>query len=69
MSEQAISTLSPRVVCFLIYPGIAAFDVAGPAQAVSAAGPGRYKIVLASIAGGSIESDCTGVAFGSVSEF
>jgi transcriptional regulator GlxA family with amidase domain len=58
---------SPRSICFLIYPGVASFDVAGPVQAFRAAGLNRYNVVLCSIAGGLTESDCPGVAFGSVS--
>jgi transcriptional regulator GlxA family with amidase domain len=54
-------------VCFLIYPGVASYDVAGPVQAFRATGLDRYNVVLGSVAGGLIESDCPGVAFGSVS--
>jgi transcriptional regulator GlxA family with amidase domain len=54
-------------VCFLIYPGIASYDVAGPVQALRATGLDRYNVMLTSVTGGLIESDCPGVAFGSVS--
>jgi transcriptional regulator GlxA family with amidase domain len=55
-----------RKVCFLIYPGVASYDVAGPVQALRATGLGVYDVTLASVAGGLVESDCPGVAFGSV---
>jgi transcriptional regulator GlxA family with amidase domain len=64
MVTPAMSTR--RTVCFLIYPGVASYDVAGPVQALRATGLGRYEVVLASVAGGLVESDCPGVAFGSV---
>lgn len=54
-------------VCFLIFPGVASYDVAGPAQAFRAVGAGRYNVTLTSPAGGMVESDCPGVAFGTVS--
>ena len=54
-------------VCFLIYPGIASYDVAGPVQALRATGRDRYNVMLTSVTGGLIKSDCPGVAFGSVS--
>lgn len=57
---------TPRTVCFIIYPGVASYDVAGPVQALRATGLDRYQVVLGSVAGGLIESDCPGVAFGSV---
>lgn len=53
-------------VCFLIYPGVASYDVAGPAQALAVAGEGTYHVTIASVAGGAIESDCPGLAFTSV---
>ena len=53
-------------MCFLIYPGVDPFDVAGPTRAFSAAGLERYKIVLSSVSGGLIQSDSPGVAFQSV---
>jgi transcriptional regulator GlxA family with amidase domain len=52
-------------VSFLIYPGVASYDVAGPAQALASAGERRYEIMLLSVPGGLIESDCPGVSFGS----
>ncbi len=52
-----------REVAFLIFPGVAGYDVAGPAQALSIAG--IYRITLVSLAGGLVESDCAGVSFGS----
>lgn len=55
------STSSHRTV-FLLYPGVAALDVAGPAQAFAAAGHDRYALDLVSLAGGSIPTDCRGVA-------
>ena len=63
---QSRSTAAPLSVCFLIYRGVAPYDVAGPAQALRATGLGRYKVVICSIEGGLVESDCPGVAFGSV---
>ena len=59
--------MAPHNVCFLIYPGVASYDVAGPVQALRATGLDHYNVVLGSVAGGLIESDCPGVAFGSVS--
>lgn len=53
-------------VVFLIYAGVAAFDVAGPSQAFAVAGKGVYEVILASVSGGLIESDCPGVSFDSV---
>jgi transcriptional regulator GlxA family with amidase domain len=53
-------------VCFLIYPGVASFDVAGPAQALRSTGLGHYQVVMASVDGGSVETDCAGVAFTTV---
>jgi transcriptional regulator GlxA family with amidase domain len=53
-------------VCFLIYPGVASYDVSGPAQALRATGLHNYNVVMASVAGGLVESDCPGVSFGSV---
>jgi hypothetical protein len=35
-------------VSFLIYPGVASYDVAGPAQALASAGERRYEIMLLS---------------------
>ena len=55
-----------RRVAFLIFPGVAGYDVAGPSQALSAAGPGAYQVALVSLAGGLVESDCPGVSFGSI---
>lgn len=43
------------------------YDVAGPVQALRATGLDRYNVTLTSVTGGLIESDCPGVAFGSVS--
>ncbi|WP_336596768.1 GlxA family transcriptional regulator [Paraburkholderia bengalensis] len=54
-------------VCFLIYHGVASYDVAGPAQAFAVAGSGRYDVTIASVSGGSVESDCPGLSFSSVS--
>ncbi|MGF6767944.1 transcriptional regulator GlxA family with amidase domain [Paraburkholderia sp. GAS199] len=59
--------MNPHKVCFLIYPGVASYDVAGPAQAFAVAGKDRYSVTIASVSGGLIESDCPGVSFGSVS--
>ena len=56
----------PHRVCFVIFPGVASYDVAGPAQALAATGAGRYAVTLRSVAGGIIESDCPGVAFDSL---
>lgn len=53
-------------VCFLIYPGVASYDVAGPAQALRSAGLERYEVVVASVTGASIESDCPGLSFSTV---
>ncbi|WP_341962653.1 DJ-1/PfpI family protein [Pseudomonas sp. RC10] len=53
-------------VCFLIYPGVASYDVAGPAQAFAVAGEGQYEVIIASVNGGRVESDCPGLAFDSV---
>jgi transcriptional regulator GlxA family with amidase domain len=53
-------------VCFLIYPGVASYDVAGPAQAFRSAGLERYEVVVASVTGASIESDCPGLSFSTV---
>jgi len=58
--------MSPHRVSFLIYPGVASYDVAGPAQALASAGEGRYDVTLLSTSGGLIESDCPGLSFGSV---
>jgi transcriptional regulator GlxA family with amidase domain len=58
--------MSPHRVSFLIYPGIASYDVAGPAQALASAGERRYDVTLLSVSGGLVESDCPGVSFGSV---
>jgi len=52
-------------VVFLVYPGVASYDVAGPAQALAVAGDGAYQISLVSVSGGMIESDCPGLFFGS----
>ncbi len=56
-------------VSFLIYPGVASYDVAGPAQALAAAASskGRYEVTIRSVNGGLIESDCPGLTFSSVS--
>lgn len=53
-------------VCILIYPGVASFDVAGPAQALAVAGESRYTITTVSVPGGVVESDCPGVSLGSI---
>jgi transcriptional regulator GlxA family with amidase domain len=58
--------VKPHRVCFLIYPGVASYDVAGPAQALAAAGGGRYSVTIVSVPGGLVESDCPGLAFGSI---
>ncbi|MCE4226617.1 helix-turn-helix domain-containing protein [Methylobacterium sp. C25] len=55
-----------RNVCIVVYPGVASYDVAGPVQALRATGLGTYAVTLASVSGGLVESDCPGVAFGSV---
>jgi transcriptional regulator GlxA family with amidase domain len=57
--------MKPHQVCFLIYPGVASYDVAGPAQALAAAGDDKYNVMLVSVSGGLIESDCPGLSFGS----
>jgi transcriptional regulator GlxA family with amidase domain len=56
----------PHTVCFLVYPGVASYDVSGPAQALRSTGLSNYKVVMASVTGGLVESDCPGVAFGTV---
>ena len=53
-------------VCILIYPGVAALDVAGPAQALAVAGKDGYSVTIASVAGGSVATDCPGLALDSV---
>ena len=58
--------MTPHHVCFVIFPGVASFDVAGPAQALAATGAGRYAVKLLSLSGGVVESDCPGVSFDSV---
>lgn len=58
--------MNPHRVSFLIYPGVASYDVAGPAQALASAGERRYDVTLLSVPGGLVESDCPGVSFGSV---
>ena len=55
--------MTERPVAFLIYPGVASLDVAGPAQALAVSGPGEYAVTLLSVGGGLIDSDCPGVAF------
>jgi transcriptional regulator GlxA family with amidase domain len=57
--------MNPHGVSFLIYSGVASYDVAGPAQALASAGERRYDVTLLSVSGGLIESDCPGVSFGS----
>lgn len=52
-------------VAIVLYPGVAPFDVAGPAQAFSAAGD-RYRLHCVSVAGGSITTDCAGLTLGSM---
>ena len=61
-----------RRVVFVVYPGVTLLDVTGPLQAfssannVSAAGEGRaYSIIVASIEGGPILTDCN-IELGSV---
>jgi transcriptional regulator GlxA family with amidase domain len=61
-----MTTNRPHTVCFLIYPGVASFDVAGPAQALRATGLDHYKVVLCSVSGGVVESDCPGLSFDTV---
>lgn len=56
----------PHLACFVLYPGVAPYDVAGPAQALAAAGIDHYRVTLLSTSGGLIESDCPGVSFGSL---
>jgi transcriptional regulator GlxA family with amidase domain len=63
---QPSEMVNSHQVCFLIYPGVASYDVAGPAQALAAAGGGRYNVTVASVSGALIESDCPGLSFGSV---
>ena len=58
--------MTPHNICFFIFPGVASYDVAGPVQALRATGLDRYNVVLGSVTGGLVESDCPGVAFGSV---
>ena len=48
-------------VVFLLYPGVAPFDVAGPAQAFGRAGADRYAVAAVSIAGGLIDTDVPGI--------
>ena len=48
-------------VVFLLYPGVAPFDVAGPAQAFARAGADRYAVAAVSIAGGLIDTDVPGI--------
>lgn len=55
--------MNEHSVGFLIYPGVASLDVAGPAQALAVAGEGQYRVTLLSVAGGLVESDCPGVSF------
>ncbi len=55
----------PHVVCFLLYEGVASYDVAGPAQALRATGLEHYQVILCSLAGGRVESDCPGLSFDS----
>lgn len=50
--------------CFLIYPGVAAYDVAGPAQALAVAR--RYSVTTVSVTGGSVPTDCPGLSFDSL---
>lgn len=54
----------PHEVAFVLYPGVAPFDVAGPAQAFSAAGD-AYRLHFVSVAGGSVVTDCGGMTLGS----
>jgi transcriptional regulator GlxA family with amidase domain len=58
--------MTPHRVSFLIYPGVASYDVAGPAQALASAGERRYAVTVLSLFGGLVESDCPGLSFGSV---
>lgn len=58
--------MKPHRICLLIYPGVACYDVAGPLQALAAAGNGLYSVTLVSPSGGPIESDCLGLSLGSV---
>jgi transcriptional regulator GlxA family with amidase domain len=53
---------APHKVAFLLFPGVAPFDVAGPAQAFGAAGRGVYEQEFFSLAGGEIKSD-SGLSF------
>ena len=47
---------TPRNICFLIYPGVASYDVAGPVQAFRATGLDRYNVVLCSVVGGLVKA-------------
>ena len=49
-------------VVFILYPGVAPFDVAGPAQAFGAVGRGVYDQVFVSLGGGEVKSDA-GIGF------
>jgi len=60
--------MTPHRIVFFLYPGVAAYDVAGPAQAFSCVGDNAYELVFASVSGGLISSDCQGLSFGSVAE-
>ena len=57
-----------RLVVIVVYPGVTALDVTGPAQVFSEAGhvaefnSAPFKVVLGSVGGGPIESD-TGIVF------
>ena len=56
-------SLSAKSVVFLLYPGVAALDVSGPAQAFGAAN-GTYQLRFISAASGeTISSDCPGLRF------
>ncbi|HEY2708234.1 MAG TPA: helix-turn-helix domain-containing protein [Caulobacteraceae bacterium] len=57
--------LPPRHIVFVLYPGVAPFDVAGPAQAFAAAGPDAYALTYVSLAGGMVAGDAS-LALGSV---
>lgn len=39
--------MSSHCVSFLIYPGVASYDVAGPAQALASSGERRYDVTQA----------------------
>jgi transcriptional regulator GlxA family with amidase domain len=55
--------MSEHRACFIIYPGVASYDVAGPAQAQAVVGPDKYEVTLLSVTGGVVESDCPGLSF------